>query len=141
MSLRVILALSLSFFVTGIGAAEKRYPLDRGMLVLAVPDAWVEEVKQDSRTGARTISYSPGVGKQVQVMITPYWPKRGRPPVNKDLARENTERSMEEIKGQTVEKQIPILEFKGKAGIGYYFDATDKAPKPGEFKSSARGRS
>src|SRR5215472_7985297 len=140
---RFAVAFLLFFFVSGVnaqGKAEKRYPLgERGTLVVTVPGGWAEEVKQDPRTSAKTISFSPGPGKPAQVMITPYGAQQGRPAVSKDLARENTQRDMEGIKDQAVEKQIRIVEFKGKAGVGYYFDATDKAPKPGEFKLLRQG--
>jgi hypothetical protein len=47
--------------------------------------------------------------------------------------RQNVEQGLKAIRGQAVEKNIPIVEFKGRGGAGWYYDATDRAPKPGEF--------
>ena len=140
---RVVFSFFLFLVFSGVnaqGKTEKKYPLgERGTLVVTVPDSWIEEVKQDDRTGGRTISYSMARGKQPQVMVTPYWAPPGIPPVNKELARENTQRDSEGVKDQAVEKTIPIVEFAGKGGPGYYFDATDKAPKAGEYKYLRQG--
>ena len=40
---------------------------------------------------------------------------------------------------QAVEKKIEVKELKGLANTGYYFAATDRAPKPGEFKTMNQG--
>jgi hypothetical protein len=34
---------------------------------------------------------------------------------------------------------LPLVEFAGASGIGYYFSATDKAPAPGDFKHLTEG--
>ena len=44
-----------------------------------------------------------------------------------------------ELQSQAVEKEILIKELKGPFVFGYYFTATDKAPKPGEYKYIAQG--
>ena len=38
-----------------------------------------------------------------------------------------------------VEKDIKLVEFKGASGPGFYFFATDSAPRPGEFTYMTRG--
>ena len=43
------------------------------------------------------------------------------------------------IKSQAVEETLKIVELKGSSGRGYYFSATDKAPKPGEYKFMTQG--
>jgi len=35
---------------------------------------------------------------------------------------------------QAVEKSLPVQELRGGNAQGSYFSATDRAPKPGEFK-------
>ena len=128
----------ISFGVSAQTKTEKRYPVGERTLVVSVPAGWVDEVKE-VRPGTSTISWSTGPGKPVQVLVTPYTPGPGLPPLTKELVRENTSRDIEGIKAQAVEKEIPIVEFKGKGGLGYYFEATDKAPKPGEFKYLRQG--
>jgi hypothetical protein len=123
------------------GTAEKKYPLPgRGTLVVTVPARWVGELKQDEQTRAPTISYSLDAGKTPQVMVTPIWPVRAdTPPITKDVARQYVESALKPIREQALEKNIPILEFAGKTGAGYYFDATDKDPAPGEFRYLRQG--
>ena len=40
---------------------------------------------------------------------------------------------------QAVEKSISIQDLKGPHAEGTYFSATDRAPKPGEFKYMTQG--
>ncbi|HKZ69691.1 MAG TPA: hypothetical protein VJ020_06410, partial [Anaerolineales bacterium] len=49
------------------------------------------------------------------------------------------DRSFEAIQSQVVEKKIERRELKGPAARGYYFSATDRAPKPGEHKYLTQG--
>jgi hypothetical protein len=73
-------------------------------------------------------------------MVTPIWPVRAdTPPITKDVARQYVESALKPIREQALEKNIPILEFAGKTGAGYYFDATDKDPAPGEFRYLRQG--
>ena len=40
---------------------------------------------------------------------------------------------------QSVEGRLDIVTMGGGRGPGYYFDATDRAPKPGDFKYMTQG--
>ena len=138
----VALFLALAFFgANAQGTAERKYPLPgRGTLVVPVPARWAGDLTQDDKTRAPTISYSLAAGKPPQVMMTPIWPARpDTPPITKDLVRQYVENALKPIRGQAVEKSIPIVEFSGKSGPGYYFDATDKDPGPGEFRNLRQG--
>jgi hypothetical protein len=123
------------------GKAEKRYSLGAfGAFVVSVPAGWVEQVKQDDKVHPPTISYSLGAGKEPQVIVTPVWRSRpDAPPVTKESLRQNVEQAAKAIRDQAVEKDIPVVELNGKSGPGYYFEATDKAPKPGEFRFLRQG--
>jgi hypothetical protein len=44
-----------------------------------------------------------------------------------------------EATSQSVERVLPIQEIKGVDGRGFYFAATDRAPKPGEYKYLTQG--
>ena len=141
---RIAAALFLALAICGAhaqGKAEKKYPLPgRGTLIVTVPANWVDELKQDDATRAPTISYSLAAGKAPQVMMTPIWPARpDTPPITKELLRQYVENALKPIREQAVEKTIPVVEFAGKSGPGYYFDATDKDPAPGEFKYLRQG--
>ncbi len=53
--------------------------------------------------------------------------------------RDIVERSAKDVASQAVEETIEIKELQGDSVAGYYFTATDKAPKPGEFKYMTQG--
>jgi hypothetical protein len=141
MMLRATAALWLLLFAAASGGAdvaEKRYPLgDHGTLVMMVPQAWAEDVRRKDNLPP-TVFYSPA-GKQ-QVMVTPLWrPRPDMPPFSRESVRQNVEQGLKAIRSQAAEKDIAIVEFKGKGGAGWYYDATDKAPKPGEFITLRQG--
>lgn len=141
---RVALTFVLFLLCSGAvaqGKAERRYPLsDRGALVVSVPANWAEEVRQDDKARPPTIAYRVGGAKEPQVLVTPIWPARADAPrLATDQVRKHVEQAVDGVREQAVEKVISIVEFKGKAGTGFYFDATDKAPKPGEFKFMRQG--
>ena len=64
---------------------------------------------------------------------------RTSPVSTKDSIRQQVERSADEAKSQAAEKTIRVIEFAGSSGPGYYFSATDRAPKPGEYKFVTQG--
>ncbi len=144
MLLRIALAFSLALLALpgkAADTAQKRYPLsDRGTLVVSVPAAWTEEVRQEDKAKPPTISYRLGAGREPQVIMTPTWPMRAdTPPLTPETVRSYVEQAAKAVKDEALEKEIPITEFKGKSGTGYYFEATDKAPKAGEFKFLRQG--
>ena len=53
--------------------------------------------------------------------------------------RSSVQRAIDEAKPDSVEQEIPIRELTGASGPGFYFSATDKAPKPGEYKYLTQG--
>jgi len=137
-------AAFLAFVFAGAAAAQaaaqKRYPLaDHGALVVAVPAGWIDEVQRNEKLPP-TISYTLGAGKPQQVIVTPVWRVRADvPPFTKESVRRNVEHAVGAARDQAIEKEIPVVEFAGKSGAGYYFEATDKAPKPGEFRFLRQG--
>ena len=144
---RISLASSLSLLVLcahaqGVGpTAERRYALsDRGFLALAVPAGWKQEVRQRDTTIPPTIIYGPDSGSAFQVLVTPIWPmKEGVPQPTPEAMKSSILRAIEGVKSQAVEKSIDAIELKGKTVHGYYFQVTDRAPKPGEYKYMAQG--
>ena len=54
--------------------------------------------------------------------------------------RELETKAAERIKHQAVEKTIPLKEIRGTEGKGFYYFATDRAPKPGEYKYLNQGK-
>ena len=141
---RIGVLLSSFLLAAGVdaqGKTGKRYALTgHGTFIVPVPPGWRDDVKQDNKGHPPTISYRIGTRKDAQVMITPIWRARAdAPPLSKESLRKNVEAAATAIREQALEKDIPVVEFNGKSGAGYYFEATDKAPKPGEFKFLRQG--
>lgn len=117
------------------------YPLpNNGSLLLQVPTAWRDQVRQPPDKLPPTIKFSQQTSDSFVVLFTPLWA------ANKNIIlpdgpklRQMVQQSAENAKSQTIEKTLNLIEMKGTSGIGFYFTATDKAPKPGEYKFLAQG--
>ena len=118
----------------------RRYALgaDRE-LVVRVPRAWQESVglgRRDANTPV-TISYRPKSGARFEVLLTPVL-ARGTKASFEELRPGVA--SMAEAAGRQAAEQIVVLnELLGPEARGYYFKATDRNPKPGEYKYVAQG--
>jgi hypothetical protein len=121
--------------------SDRRYPLpERGYLQVQAPASWKDERRQPSEPVPPTILFGPGRGTSFAVLLTPIWrPRPDVPLPAKAELRQRVERAAESIRPQAVEKRIDVVEFQGSSGPGFYFSATDKAPKPGEYKFMTQG--
>jgi len=125
----------------GVRSSERRFPLPgHGAVIMTVPPAWTDQVPRQSDDLATTIIFSPEIGSAFKVMITPLWPeKKGAPLPSDREIRANIEGSIASVRNRAVESSIPVRRLM-RAGVqGYYFSATDRAPKPGEFKFMTQG--
>jgi hypothetical protein len=110
-----------------------------GEVQLSVPDGWVSKFNQPPGEVPPTISLRPKSGQPFEVMITPYWRRGDDSTVYESALREQTEAAAAEAQSQAVEKKLTLKEISGTDGHGYYFTATDRAPKPGEYKYMSQG--
>jgi hypothetical protein len=108
-----------------------------GSLQLSAPRSWKDQLHQ-SRDVPPTIVFGPQQGNEFQVQITPMGSTSGAAP-DKDELLNIVLNAAEEAKQQSVERSIPVVEMKGKSGIGYYFSATDRAANPSEFTHITKG--
>jgi hypothetical protein len=130
--------LSLAMAADG---QTKRYALpDKTSLELTIPAGWHDEVKQGESGTPPTIAFTPGEGARFQVFVTPIWRPRPEVPVaSAAQIRESVQRAADQLKRQVAESFLPLEELTGAKGPGYYFSATDKAPKPDEFQYLTQG--
>jgi len=139
------LGLLLALVATGAVAqssetSERRFTLpDHGYLVIQVPREWKAGVGQRANHLPPTIAFGPRSGKPFQVLVTPVWPPKGREPQSPDEVRAAVERGAQGVRAQAVERELPIRELRGRSGPGFYFSATDRAPRPGEYKFLTQG--
>ena len=139
-----LMGLLLCFCASQVIAEEtsvRRYQLpDHGSIQLNVPTSWKDELRQPPNRLPPTIVFKPSSGPAFGVLMTPIWPaKEGIPSASAEAIRQQVQQAAEHARSQAVEKTLEVLELKGLSGLGYYFSATDRAPKPGEYKYMTQG--
>jgi len=110
-----------------------------GAIRFAAPDSWSGRLERSSDSPFPTIHFSPVTGTPFEVMLTPMWFPKGKSLPGLDAVRGMVEATAREAEPNAVEKQIRVKELRSKDVQGYYFTATDRAPKPGEFKYMDQG--
>ncbi len=131
------LLLSLAAAATAIAAdgEKKAFALpDSSKLELTIPAGWKDELKE------KAIALSPREGAPFQVVLAPV--ARQKPGASADTAiqmRHNVQQSADKVKPSALEPYLSVEPLTGAPGPGYYFSATDRAPKPGEFKYLTQG--
>ena len=121
--------------------ATRRYPLvGHGAIHLEVPQSWRDEVRQPPEHFPPTIVFSPQSGPPFQILLTPMYSVRESMVMpTPSTVKSTVERAAQHARSQAVEKAISVQELKGTASAGYYFSATDRNPKPGEYKYLTQG--
>lgn len=119
----------------------QQFPLPgHGTLVIAVPDAWKTEVAQPPDALPPTLRFLPKSGAAFEILVTPLWSMTGKSQaMDAANVRQEVDRSAEAAKPQAVERVLTIKSLQGSSGVGYYFSATDRSPKPGEYKYLTQG--
>ena len=138
-TLSILLASSLA---VAEESSTRSYPLPGyGAIQLQVPKSWRDKVHQPPQGKPPTIVFSPKRGVSFQVLLVPIFP------IPQDMSmlkrqeeiRNSVRRELDRIKEQSIEKDIPVRELKSPSVAGYYFSATDRAPKAGEYKYMTQG--
>lgn len=106
-----------------------------GTLELNVPASWLERVHRPPEELPPTIELTPDRNQPILLMITPLWNMTGDPAV---VSIETVYRLVDQdrrgLQERSAEKELVMEPLEGSHAKGYYFKATDKAPKPGEHK-------
>jgi len=135
---RFILATALlAASLPGI-AADVRVSLPGGgALVLPVPAGWKQKVQPSD---VPTLSLTPEAGNAFVVMVSALVRKDGvAAPSDPESLRKLVGLGAERALPQAVEKSLPVQDLRGGNAQGNYFSATDRAPKPGEFRNLTQG--
>jgi hypothetical protein len=148
--LRSLAWLGLSLATATAIAADgetKTFALpDNSKLELAIPAGWKDDLKPNQAPkgskgpAATTIALTPRDGAPFEVVVTPV--ARQKPGTSGDTAiqmRHNVQQAADKVKASALEQYLAVEELKGASGPGYYFSATDREPKPGEFKYLSQG--
>ena len=143
------LLLSFAAAATAIAAdgEKKAFALpDNSKLELAIPPGWKDELKENQGSKASkgpaptTVALTPRDGAPFEVAVTPL--ARQKPGTSADTAiqmRHNVQQAADKAKPSAIEPYLAVEPLTGAPGPGYYFSATDREPKPGEFKYLTQG--
>jgi hypothetical protein len=113
---------------------------NHGQLQLTMPGSWQAEMHQPLPELPPTISVTPTSGAAFQILITPVWPLRsGALLPDLGSVRHEVAASADKLAPQSVEKALSVRQLGSDGNQGFYFSATDSAPKPGEFKYLTQG--
>lgn len=143
--MRYLVGLLLCFatVTTAIAAdAEKKaFALpDNSKLELAVPAGWKDEVKPKQGNAPATIALSPREGAPFQVVVMPIGRQRAGSSADTAIGmRDNVQQAADKIKPSAAEQYLPVEPLTGAPAPGFYFSATDREPKPGDFKYLTQG--
>jgi hypothetical protein len=111
-----------------------------GKLLLAVPASWNAEIHPRAGQVPPTLELSQKSGASFHILLTPLWTPSSDTPFPTDaLVRVRVAKAAKEAEAQSVEQTLSLKELFGKANRGYYFTATDRAPKPDEWKYLTEG--
>jgi hypothetical protein len=113
---------------------------DHGALALLLPDGWVAKVRQPPNRLPPTIMMRPLADGAGEIIVTAVWPVGSATKIpDETTLRSEVGDAAKNAASQSVERVLPIQEIKGVDGRGFYFAATDRAPKPGEYKYLTQG--
>ena len=139
--LMFLLALGGDALAQDKNVSFRSYDLQkRGALELSVPRTWNDQLEPAKKKGAPpSIIFSSDAGTDFNVRITPLWSTSSTPEPDINAIRRAMTVAAEDAKSVSVESDIALQPIEGTAGSGYYFNVTDRAPKPGEFKFMTQG--
>ncbi len=116
-------------------AIEARLPSPGGgTLVMVVPDGW----RQNSKPAKTpTMAFRPPADEAFLVLVSNFLPRTG--PKTPAALRKLMDAMVAEARPKAVEANLSVQELRGAVVQGLYFSATDKAPKPGEYRYITQG--
>jgi hypothetical protein len=138
-TLRIALLGMLPLLLAAAPPATHKYPLaGHGTLTLDVPSGWKEEVSDDQEHPPSITLNDPS--GSVELLIIPFWPDEG------DTEFTTPPRVLNSVEGfaaraqrDAVEHPLVVKAFPSPGGKGYFFSATFRAPKEGEYLSKVQG--
>jgi hypothetical protein len=116
--------------------AQREYAVaDHGVLEFSAPKSWKMAIRPPQKDVPATIVLSPDAGNAFLLMITPMWSPTGDKSFNtQDKMKQLMEAERKHLAPSAEEPTLMVDSFGGPQAKGFYLFATDKAPRPGEFK-------
>lgn len=130
--LAILLTALLGPF-SALAGGIREFPVGAaGILQLGIDDGW-RETRPPSDSGA-TVSMESTVPGRMHLLLTPLPLQNSGGDI-----RSIVQRTADRIGPDSVEKTLRLEPLRGVEASGYYFKATDPAPKPGEFRFMYQG--
>ena len=138
---RAFIVVFAGLLACGAMAADMRVALpERPALVIPLPVGWRGQVRRGAPDLPPTVILSSITEKNFTVMITPIWLRSAdTKPLTPESLRAMVAAAAQNAKPQAVEAELPVRDMTGQGLFGAYFSATDKAPKPGEYRNMTQG--
>ncbi|GAB4330896.1 MAG: hypothetical protein Kow0099_01840 [Candidatus Abyssubacteria bacterium] len=139
-----LLLIAVSFHLSSTASAEqtsvRTYKLPRhGSLELPVPVDWKDEIRRPPYDMPPTIILRPATGDEFILAIRPLWDMKGEEDPNSDpKVKQLIEEEIPAVEARADEDHLVVNPIKGPEAYGYYYAATDIAPKPGEWEYLVR---
>jgi hypothetical protein len=141
-NLRWIGLLAALLLSVPAGAADFRIDSAPGeRLVLEMPAGWRGFTSSAEGAAVTTLAFAPPQGASFRMLVTliPVPRDARRPSVTAADLRGTTQAAADQARTRSVEAVLTVLNLTGPQVSGVYFQATDRAPPPGEFKHLTQG--
>jgi len=128
--LNAIRLIALLVPLVAIAGEIRQFPIgEAGVLQIEIEPGWKET--SSSSNPSKTISFESQVPGRLHLLLTPM-PATIDPRSDRDV-RALVQGAANRVGPASVEKTLAIQTLRGPQARGYYFQATDAAPKPGEY--------
>lgn len=110
-----------------------------GAVSLSVPVTWADRVQKSDRGLPPTYELT-DTKTGTKVLITPLWSPTDDPQfTTRENIRVAVTRAARHAQSSAAESELVLRDIETSSGHGYYFWATDRAPKPGGYEFMANG--
>lgn len=117
----------------------KKVPIPgHGYLLLKVPSDWVMTVNQPPNEVPPTVIFAPNDSKRFKLSMTALWNPKSEKGFGTDELKPMIESERGRMAAGAKETRIEIKNIEGENSKGFYYSATDKSPKPGEYEYLTR---
>lgn len=136
-----LLFLAISWPLSALAASSSQIAMPGGgELWLTIPATWNQKFESPEKSTLPTVWLTPQQGPSFNVLITPL----SGTPAGASMSDENKLRAIvtstaRDALAKSVEMTIPVHDLTGPDVHGFYYFATDRAPKPGEWKYLTQG--
>ena len=136
----LVAAASISVQAAQLSDIRSYTVADEGLLNLYVPRHWTDKKSELSIGLPRTIRFSASEGERFEVLFSARWSAREDPTVvEPNFVLSVAAYGAKIAAPQALEPELEVRSLLTNSGEAYVFAATDKDPKPGEYRYMVQG--